>query len=188
MDKKTMARAIVCVDYSNYHYYLNKKEWRIDWGKFLDYFRSLYRLEGVFYYEGVPSKGAYFDLHPKKTIEDFNAAKKAKLDFHRTLKQRGLIVRSKPVGRVYDNTEGCFKHKCNFDVEVTIDALDNLSRLDTFILCSGDGDFIKLIKYLKGKVKKTVVVAPGDRLSRGLEKAANRVIYLEDIRCEIEES
>ena len=49
----------------------------------------------------------------------------------------------------------------------------------------GDGDFIKLVKYLKGKKKKTVVIAPSDRLSDNLENAANQVIYLEDLKSEI---
>jgi uncharacterized LabA/DUF88 family protein len=52
-------------------------------------------------------------------------------------------------------------------------------------LLSGDGDFVKLIKYLKGKKKKTVVIAPSDRFSDNLEKAANQVIYLEDLKAGI---
>ena len=50
---------------------------------------------------------------------------------------------------------------------------------------SGDGDFVKLIKYLKGKRKKTVVVAPSDRFSDNLGKAANQVIYLESLEEKI---
>ena len=49
----------------------------------------------------------------------------------------------------------------------------------------GKGAFVKLIKYLKGKRKKTVVIAPSDRLSDNLEEAANQVIYLEDLEKEI---
>ena len=68
---------------------------------------------------------------------------------------------------------------------MTIDALNNSDDYDVFVLFSGDGDFIKLIKYLKGKKKKTVVIAPSNRLSWNLEKAANQVIYLEDLRNQI---
>ena len=70
-------------------------------------------------------------------------------------------------------------------MELTIDARDGLSNYDAFVLLSGDGDFVKLIKYLKGMKKKTVVVAPSDRFSENLEKAANQIIYLEDIETEI---
>ena len=103
--------AYVCIDASNFHYYLVKVGWRIDWKK--------------------------------------------------------------------------FKNKCNFDVELTIDALDGMGDYDVFVLFSGDGDFVKLVKYLKGKKKKTVVIAPSDRLSDNLESAANQVIYLEDLQTEI---
>ena len=63
--------------------------------------------------------------------------------------------------------------------------MNGMSDYDVFVLFSGDGDFIKLIKYLKGKKKKTVVIAPSDRLSDNLENAANQVIYLEDLKSEI---
>ena len=68
----------------------------------------------------------------------------------------------------------------------------NIHRIDwsdpkpeVFVLFSVDGDFIKLVKYLKGKKKKAVVIAPSDRLSDNLENAANQVIYLEDLKSEI---
>lgn len=70
-------------------------------------------------------------------------------------------------------------------MELTIDALDGLDSYDVFVLMSGDGDFTKLVKYLKGKKKKTVIIAPSDRLSNTLEEAANQVIYLEDLEAEI---
>jgi len=60
-----------------------------------------------------------------------------------------------------------------------------MDRYDVFVLFSGDGDFLKLIKYLKGKQKKTVVIAPSERLSDNLEKAANQVIYLENLESKI---
>jgi uncharacterized LabA/DUF88 family protein len=188
IEKAALPRAIICVDFSNYHYYLNKRKWKIDWKKFINYFQCFYTLEAIFYYEGVPSKAVYLDRHRGKSEEDFNLAKMAKLRFHQSLKRLSIKVRSKPVSRVYDDTEGRFKHKCNFDVDLTIDAVDNLDRLDTFILCSGDGDFTRLIKYTKGRHKKAVVVAPSERLAHTLENAANKVIYLEDIRHEIEQS
>ena len=54
-----------------------------------------------------------------------------------------------------------------------------------FILCSGDGDFVRLVKYLKAHFKKTVVIAPSKRFSTNLWKAASRAIDLEDLRNDI---
>ena len=178
-------KAYVFIDASNIHYYLVKACWRIDWKKFRFYCEKRYDSPRFFYYEGVPSKSQYFDIHPSHTLVKFMEAKKNKLNYFKLLKSQSFKVRHKPVGRVYENTAGEFKHKCNFDVELTIDALDGIGNYDVFVLFSGDGDFLKLVKYLKGKKKKTVVIAPSDRLSDNLESAANQVIYLEDLEAEI---
>jgi len=65
---------------------------------------------------------------------------------------------------------------------LTIDALEGLHDYEAFVLVSGDGDFVKLVKYLKGQRKKTIVIAPSERVSWNLEKAANQVVYLEDLK------
>ncbi len=178
-------KTFVFIDAANFHYFLQKAGWKIDWEKFQKYFKRNYVDVSFYYYEGITSKAQYFDLHPDKTIKDFSEAKKRKLEYFKFLKNSRYIVRQKPVGRIYDNAAGVFKHKCNFDVELTIDALDNINKYDIAILCSGDGDFLKLVKYLKGKKKKTIVLAAWDRLSNKLEEAANQVIYLEDIKNHI---
>jgi uncharacterized LabA/DUF88 family protein len=178
-------RAYVFIDASNPHYYLRKAGWQIYWLKFKAYCEGLYQAPSFFYYEGVPSKGQYLDIHPDHGIPEFSEAKKKKLNYFKFLKGIDFKVRHKPVGRLYDSTSGQFKHKCNFDVELTIDALDNLEKYDCFVLVSGDGDFVKLVRYLKGKKKKTVVIAASERLSWNLEKAANQVIYLDDLKDRI---
>lgn len=178
-------KAWVFIDGSNIHYFLIKTGWRIDWKKFKRFCEDRYESPRFFYYEGIPSKSQYFDIHPGHSVKDFSDAKKSKLDYFKFLKSISFLIRQKPVGRVYDNTAGAFKHKCNFDVELTIDALDGLGQYEVFVLVSGDGDFVKLIKYLKGKRKKTVVIAPWERLSNNLEDAANQVIYLEHLEPDI---
>jgi uncharacterized LabA/DUF88 family protein len=175
-------KAYVFVDASNIHYYLIKKGWRIDWRKFKLLCENRYKSPRVFYYESVPSKSHYFDLHPSNSLADFIDAKKRKLNYFQFLKSMSYKVRHKPVSRVYDDTAGKFRHKCNFDVELTIDALDSMTEYEVLVLFSGDGDFVKLVKYIKGRNKKSVVIAPSDRLSSHLERAANQVTYLEDIK------
>jgi uncharacterized LabA/DUF88 family protein len=90
----------------------------------------------------MPSKSQYFDINSDHSLAQFIEAKKNKLNYFKFLKSLAFKVRHKPVGRVYDNTSGKFKHKCNFDVELTIDALDLIGEYDAFILFSGDGDFV----------------------------------------------
>ncbi|MFQ5793981.1 MAG: NYN domain-containing protein [Candidatus Bipolaricaulia bacterium] len=184
--KNPKEKVSLFIDAANYHYAMRNENWEIDFQKFINYFRQQYDLQKAFYYEGQITKAFFFDRNPGATINDFRRAKSQKEAYFKLLKSFGIIVRTKPISRVYDATTARFKHKCNFDVELTIDALDTISEYDTFILCSGDGDFVKLVKYLKGRFKKTVVVSHRDRISQQLRKAANQVIYLHQLRANIE--
>jgi uncharacterized LabA/DUF88 family protein len=177
--------AYIFIDASNQHYYLRMAGWQIDWVKFKSYCEQKYQSPSFFYYEGVPSKGQYLDIHTDHGIAEFSEAKRKKHRYFKFLKEISFKVRHKPVGRIYDSTTGRFKHKCNFDVELTIDALHNIDDYDCFVLLSGDGDFVRLVKYLKGRQKKTVIVAPSERLSWNLERAANQIIYLDDLEDQL---
>jgi uncharacterized LabA/DUF88 family protein len=175
-------KAYIFIDASNIHYYLKSKGWRVDWLKFKTYYETVFQNPSFFYYEGITSKGQYFDTHRYSSFNDFIDTKEKKENYFKLLKHAGYKVQYKPINRVYDNTSGQFKHKCNFDVELTIDAIDNIDNYDVFTLVSGDGDFLKLIRFLKSKKKKTIIIAPKERLSQNLKKAANEVIYLNQIK------
>jgi len=178
----------VFIDYRNYHYYLEKHAWEIDWERFKTFLDEMYDVVEVYYYDGMPSKAAFFDLHRWASMKDFIDMKEEKKSYFNSLRQKGFKVRRKLIGRIYDTRMRRYKHKCNFDVELTIDAIDSLDNYEVCVLCSGDGDFIKLIRYLKGKRKRVIVIAGKDRLSSGSEKAANQVIYLKNIKRDIEDT
>lgn len=180
-------KALILIDASNLRYYQYEKHWWISWTKLYTHFQGQYNSAEIIYYEGIRSKATYLDRHPNAKLEEFIEARKKKLQFFKDLKTIGFRVVKKLVSRTYDHTEARIKHKCNFDVEITVDAIDLMDTYDECVLCSGDGDFVKLLKYLKGHKKRTLVVAPRDRLSGTLAKVANRIIFLEDIRTEIEE-
>ncbi len=116
-------KAYVFVDASNVHYYLVKQRWNINWEKFRKYCKNRYESPRFFYYEGIPSKFQCFDTDLGATISQFMKAKQRKLNYFKYLKSISFKIRWKPVGRVYDNTAGMFKHKCDFGVELTIDVL-----------------------------------------------------------------
>ena len=86
-------RAYICIDASNSHYYLKKAGWQIDWVKFKAYCEDRYESPEFFYYEGVPSKGQYFDNHPRHRLTDFIEAKDKKLNYFKFLKQISFKVR-----------------------------------------------------------------------------------------------
>lgn len=165
-------RVCIFVDASNYHYTL---QWDIDFEKFSEYYNARYEVVRIFYYEGTHSKKSYLDQRPGRTEADFLTQDAKKAKYFKKLRKIGFTVRTKPISSVYDKTTGKSELKCNFDVELTIDALDQLAAYDTAILCSGDGDFTRLIRYLKGKGRRTIVVAASERLSTTLRQAANSI-------------
>jgi uncharacterized LabA/DUF88 family protein len=49
--------------------------------------------------------------------------------------------------------------KCNWDVEIAVDALALADKVDVFVLASGDGDFTYLLKVLKARGIRTEVIS-----------------------------
>ena len=80
----------IFIDAANFHYFLQKADWKINWKKFRKYFEENYGETSFYYYEGVPSKAQYFDIHPDKTLKDFLEAKKG-TSFSDVIKERTEI-------------------------------------------------------------------------------------------------
>jgi len=51
-----------------------------------------------------------------------------------------------------------YRRKCDFDVEITRDALNAFNEYETLLLFSGDGDYAALVKDLIEKGKKVILV------------------------------
>ncbi len=183
-------KALILIDEANYYYGFKKKSWKLDYNKFLLFLKSIYDVADIYIFVGIISKKAFFDSHPELNssadLRKFITVLDKQKENIRILKQLGYKAVTKPVASVFDNTNSEYKRKCNFDVEITLKAVDLLSNYETMVLCSGDGDFVKLVRYVKGKYKKTLVIGNKDRFNWELEKAANKTIFLEDIRDKIE--
>jgi uncharacterized LabA/DUF88 family protein len=70
--------------------------------------------------------------------------------------------------------------KADWDVGITVDAIRIATSCDTIVLCSGDGDFIQLVEYLKNQGKRVEVVAFGRSSSARLKETADEFIDLEE--------
>lgn len=184
-----MIKTHIFIDAGHLHYHLYDEHWRIDYKRLIDYFfqRDYFALS-IYYYEGMITEQSYFSKHPEASLDQFNKAKKAKKAYFTALRNMGFIVRWKPVHRLFDIQMQEYKFKCNFDVELTIDAVETAltKESDTFIICSGDGDFTRLIKFLKGKGKKVIVAGFKDSLNKRVLETAQEVVFLEAIRHRIE--
>ena len=82
--------------------------------------------------------------------------------------------------------EGTYIHipKCNFDVEITVDAIRLLDRYDTLALFSSDADFVSLARYLRKRGKK-VILFKGGHITSDLRHATDRVVNAQNIKRHI---
>lgn len=74
--------------------------------------------------------------------------------------------------------------KCNFDVEITIDANRLIDYYDTSALFSGDSDFSMLLRFLRGKKKKIILFYAG-RISHSIKDYADLLINAQKIKNSI---
>ena len=71
--------------------------------------------------------------------------------------------------------------KCNFDVEIAVDAIKMFNHYDTFCIFSGDADFVYLNNYLRKKGKKIIIVK-GGYITNKLRETAGLVINAQKIK------
>ena len=82
-----------------------------------------------------------------------------------------------------EDNEGEFIYlpKCNFDVEICIDAIRLMSKYDTFCLFSSDADFVSLIRFIKNNRKKVILIK-GGHVQYSLKANSDKVINAQDIK------
>ncbi|MCJ7459845.1 MAG: NYN domain-containing protein [candidate division Zixibacteria bacterium] len=164
-----MSKTLVCIDMANLYYYLEKKGWTVDWAKFKTYLTSLYGEIIFIFYEGIRCAPHFMQKNPGASWSDYHKEVKDKIQYFRKLKEMGFIIETKYTNHIPAPFPKKPKNKCNFDVEITIDALSRIDSFERFILCSGDGDFLRLIDHLNLKQKKTLLIYPKDRTSDKLK-------------------
>jgi uncharacterized LabA/DUF88 family protein len=76
--------------------------------------------------------------------------------------------------------------KCNFDVEICVDAIRLVDTYDTICLLSSDADFAALIRYLKSKhYKKKIILIKGGRIDSSLGKLLDLKIDASQVKSYI---
>lgn len=71
--------------------------------------------------------------------------------------------------------------KCNFDVEISVDAIKMIDYYDTFCIFFGDADFVYLNNFLKKRGKKIIIVK-GGYITGKLRETANLIINAQIIK------
>ncbi len=95
--------------------------------------------------------------------------------FFDALSKVGIETRTKPLQVFIGGAK-----KANWDIDLAIDAVKLAPRLDTIIICSGDGDFVSLIEYLQNTHGTQVeVVSFGKSSSSKLIEACDDFLDLD---------
>jgi uncharacterized LabA/DUF88 family protein len=135
-----MGGAAVFIDGANLFFTQRHLGWQIDFSRLMAFFMTSYASVQANYY--VPAT---------EPVSEENAA------FTRVLTAHGYRIISKPVKKIVNKETGEIIMKGNLDVELVVDALSRADLYDTFILFSGDSDFLPLLRALKEKGKEVLV-------------------------------
>ena len=149
-------------------------------GRLLDLFVDHKR----FYYGHIVTKPA--TLHIVALAERCGFVKITK-PVHRARHYLTSYDRIGDKARIYRDDFGksyVYIPKCNFDVEITLDALRRLKDYDTFLLLSSDRDFEKLLLFLKRQNKKIVLIG-GGYVSNDLRRHSDKFVHANRIKDSI---
>jgi uncharacterized LabA/DUF88 family protein len=69
------------------------------------------------------------------------------------------------------------RRKCDFDVEIARDVLNNQNNYDTLILFSGDGDYSALVKDLISRNKKVILVFAPDHMGKEYKEIHSKLFF-----------
>jgi len=189
-------KTLAFVDASNLFYGGEKSlGWKIDYQKLLDYLKSKYDVNRVLYFGGVEIYKFTFDYLQNETVpiielenylvnfieKDGGKLSEAMLlllhrhlqrvRFYLKLQKFGYELHLKPV-KLYEQEDGSTKRKANCDVDMTFHLMKEKDNFDREIILSGDGDFLPVLKYLKGQGKEIVILARGPRAAREIRQFA----------------
>lgn len=162
-------RVYVFVDVANIFYTQRTLGWKISYEGLRQYFKNECgnNLGKMFVYTATDSDR----LQQKKFLD--------------MLGINGYIVRTKEVKRIRV-TKGIYEWKGDFDVELTMDVMDNIKEFDTAVLLSGDSDFAPIVRRIKENGKGVVVMSAKDHISQELIKFSDKYINLKKLRDKIE--
>ena len=153
------ARVGIFVDAANVELASDRLRARFDWAKILDMLTRDRQLIRAIAYSPVHDDPGV-SIETQRFVEPFLG--------------KGYKVVTKPLKRFQDGTI-----KANVDIELALDIMEMLDRLDVVCLVSGDGDFQRLVEVVQSKGVRVEVVAVGNSAAGNLRNAADYFIDLQ---------
>ena len=165
-------RIALFIDGSNLYSSARNLGFDIDYKKLRNLFGEKGRLIRAFYYTALIDDQEYSPLRPLVDWLDYN----------------GYTLVTK-MAKEFTDAEGRKRIKGNMDIELAIDMLEMVSRLDHIVLFSGDGDFRRLVEAVQRKGVQVTVVSTTrtspPMVADELRRQADEFIDLKDIEGEI---
>jgi len=172
-------RTIVIIDYGNVEKWKNSLKWRVgirELARLIKHFSQGHKFLRRFYY------GADYGKH-----ESSSRLSGWSNYILKTADMNGFEVFSKRVKYIHsaDNVRG-FEKKCDLDVEMAIDLIEERDNYDIIMLFSGDGDLMRAIQYLNKEYgKKCIVMSARGHIGREVLDAktdgiVEEIIFAED--------
>ena len=197
MEKENKSlKTFVFVDASNLFYGGEKSlGWKIDYRKLLAYLKEKYKISKIMYFGGVEMHKFYFDYLTNETVpidklekylaevikQEGSKLSEAmillldrhmqRVKFYLKLQKFGYKLYLKPV-KIYEQEDGTTKRKANCDVDMAFYLMKEKDNFDRVVVLSGDGDFLPVLKYLKGIGKEIIILARGQRTAREIKQFA----------------
>jgi uncharacterized LabA/DUF88 family protein len=184
------------IDASNLFYGGEKSlGWKIDYKKLLAYLKEKYGVSRVLYFGGVEIYNYRFDYLKDDTVplanleryligllkNEGNKLNEAELlllgrhlqrvRFYHKLLSFGYTLFLKPV-KLYNQEDGTTKRKANCDVDMAFHLMKAKDDFESTIILSGDGDFLPVLKHLRGEGKKVRVLGRGNRTAKEIKQFA----------------
>ncbi|MFB6360220.1 MAG: NYN domain-containing protein [Halobacteriales archaeon] len=88
--------------------------------------------------------------------------------FFEALDSIGFEAKIKPIRTYADGTK-----KADWDVGMSLDAVTLANHVDVIVLCTGDGDFVRLCSHLRHEGVRVEVLAFGESTAEDLVEAAD---------------
>ncbi len=153
-------RTIVIIDFGNVEKWKHSLRWEVgiqELARLVKNFSIGKVFLRRFYY------GADFGNHDSCTVMTPWSAEilnRAKINGFEVVAKRVKYIHST------NNVHG-FEKKCDLDVEMTIDLIQERDNYDTIILFSGDGDLVRALEYLNKEYgKKSIVMSARGHVGR----------------------
>ncbi len=163
----SMDRVAIFIDGENIHYSAKHLNMRLDYLKLCRKLAGGRRLVRSYFYTAVSNQS------------------EGKIDFINFLKLNGFTVVTKEIKSFSDGETSTRNVRSSLDMEMAIDVMDLADKLDTVILCTGDGDFRPLVVALGRRGVHVEICALREMTSTELIATADGYTDLASMKDEI---